>query len=99
LLQDRRRTLIQALVGMFTAQVHEILGPVPVPDADLELTALTLIGGVFELVTSWLRGDLAADQEHLIDFAVALMLTSTGLAAALGRETPAPAPPDGASGG
>jgi AcrR family transcriptional regulator len=88
LLADRRRRLIQALVGMFTAQVHEILGPVPVPDSDVELTALTLIGGVFELVTSWLRGDLAVDQEHLIDFAVALMLTSTGLAAALGREAP-----------
>jgi hypothetical protein len=73
-------------------------GPVPVPDTDVELTALTLIGGVFELVTSWPRGDLAVDQEHLIDFAVALMLTSTGLAAALGREAPMAGPADGWAG-
>ena len=86
-LADRRRQLIQALVGIFTAQVHEILGPVPVGDTDVELTALTLIGGGLELVTTWLRGDLAVDRGHLIDFIVAMMMTSTDLAAALDRES------------
>jgi AcrR family transcriptional regulator len=86
LLAGRRRGLIQGLVGIFTGQVHEILGPVPVSDADVELTALTLIGGGFELITTWLRGDLAVGREHLIDFVVALMLTSTDLATALDRE-------------
>jgi AcrR family transcriptional regulator len=86
LLQDRRRRLIQDLVALFTAQVHEILGEVPVSDTDVELTALTLIGGGFELITTWLRGDLPVSRDHLIDFIVALMLTSTDLAAALDRE-------------
>jgi AcrR family transcriptional regulator len=86
-LQDRRRRLIQALVGIFTAQVHEILDEVPVGDTDVELTALTLIGGGLELVTSWLRGDLAVDRGHLVDFIVAMMMTSTDLAAALDRES------------
>lgn len=86
LLQDRRRLLIRELVAIFTGQVHELLGPVPVSEADVELTALTLIGGGLELVTTWLRGDLAIDRDHLIDFIVALMLTSTDLAAALERE-------------
>jgi hypothetical protein len=85
-LRERRRQLIQGLVAIFTAQVHEILDEVPVGDDDVELTALTLIGGGLELVTTWLRGDLAVDRDHLIDFIVALMLTSTDLAAALERE-------------
>jgi len=86
LLAGRRRHLIQDLVGLFTAQVHELLGQVPVGDADVELTALTLIGGGLELITTWLRGDLAVGRDHLIDFIVALMLTSTDLSAALERE-------------
>jgi AcrR family transcriptional regulator len=86
LLQDRRRRLIRALVAIFTAQVHEILDEVPVSDTDVELTALTLIGGGWELITAWLRGDLAVDRDHLIDFVVALMVTSTDLAAALDQE-------------
>jgi AcrR family transcriptional regulator len=85
-LQERRRRLIKDLVAIFTIQVHELLGPVPVAETDVELTALTLIGGGLELVTTWLRGDLAVDRDHLIDFIVALMLTSTELAAALERE-------------
>jgi AcrR family transcriptional regulator len=86
LLADRRRRLIRDLAGIFTAQVHEILGEVPVGDGDLELTALTLIGGGLELITTWLRGDLDVGREHLVDFIVALMLTSTDLAATLERE-------------
>jgi len=82
-LAGRRRRLIQGLVTLFTAQVHEILGEVPVSDTDVELTALTLIGGGLELITTWLRGDLAVDRDYLIDFIVALMLTSTDLPAAL----------------
>ena len=74
-LRERRRQLIQGLVAIFTAQVDEILGAVPARD-DVELTALTLIGGVLELVITWLRGDLAVDREHLIDFIVALMLSA-----------------------
>jgi AcrR family transcriptional regulator len=73
-LRERRRQLIQGLVAIFAAQVHEILGEVPA--SDVELTALTLIGGVLELVITWLRGDLAVDREHLIDFIVALMLSA-----------------------
>lgn len=89
LLQQRRHQLIQALVTIFTGQAHDILGQVPVSDTDVELTALTLIGGGFELITTWLRGDLAVGRGHLINFMVALMLTSTDLAAALERETKA----------
>lgn len=87
LLAGQRRELIRALVAIFTVQVHEVLDQVPVSDTDVELTALTLIGGGLELITTWLRGDLATDRDHLIDFIVALMVTSTDLAAALDRET------------
>jgi AcrR family transcriptional regulator len=86
LLAGRRRRLIQDLVALFTAQAHEILGEIPVSDTDVELTGLTLIGGGLELITTWLRGDLPVSRDHLIDFIVALMLTSTDLAAALERE-------------
>ncbi len=88
-LRGRRNALIRRLAGIFTAQAHELAEDMPLSDTDVEMTVLTLVGGAMELVSTWLRGELAVDREHLIDFLVALIVTSDGLPASPARKSQA----------
>ncbi|WP_165966190.1 TetR/AcrR family transcriptional regulator [Actinomadura sp. 7K534] len=83
LLQRRRVEIIRTLAGIFAAQAHQTLDHVSLSDTDLELTGLTLTAGLWELFTNWFRGDLGIDRDHLVDYTVALILTTTELAAPL----------------
>lgn len=83
LLQQRRVEIIRTLAGIFAAQAHQTLDHVSLTDTDLELTGLTLTAGLWELFTNWFRGDLDIDRDHLVDYTVALILTTTELAAPL----------------
>ncbi|MFC7586014.1 hypothetical protein ACFQYP_21415 [Nonomuraea antimicrobica] len=83
LLQERRRGITGELAGIFIAQVHEVFDEPPLGDEDLELTALTVVGGLWELLAAWFRGDVETGREHLVDFVVALVLTSADLTPAL----------------
>ncbi len=53
------------------------------PDIDVELTGLALTASLWELFTTWFRGDLEIDRDHLIDYTVALVLTTTELPTSL----------------
>lgn len=79
LLQQRRRQIIEELATTFAAQTRELLDGYPLSRTELELTALTLTAGLWDLLSAWLRGDLDIDREHLIDYIVALLLASTDL--------------------
>ncbi|GAA2286574.1 TetR/AcrR family transcriptional regulator [Actinomadura luteofluorescens] len=83
LLQRRRIEIIRTMAAIFTVQTHETLDEVLLPDVDVELTGLTLTAGLWELFTTWFRGDLDVDRDHLIDYTVALMLSTIELAAPL----------------
>ncbi|MEO3828193.1 TetR/AcrR family transcriptional regulator [Actinomadura sp. B10D3] len=83
LLQRRRIEIIRTMTAIFTAQTHETLDQVLLPDADIELTGLTLTAGLWELFTTWFRGDLGIDRDHLVDYTVALVLSTTELATPL----------------
>jgi len=83
LLQERRREIIRSLTAIFIAQTREVLDELPLSDTDLELTGLTLTSGLWDLIAAWLRGELSIDRAHLIDYTVALLLTTTDLAAPL----------------
>ncbi|TDD60824.1 TetR/AcrR family transcriptional regulator, partial [Actinomadura darangshiensis] len=83
LLQRRRVEIIRTMAAIFAAQTHETLDQVLLPDVDVELTGLTLTAGLWELFTTWFRGDLGIDRDHLIDYTVALVLSTTELAAPL----------------
>ncbi|XRQ12293.1 TetR/AcrR family transcriptional regulator, partial [Actinomadura welshii] len=76
-LQDRKHKIIHAVAGIFVAEVHDLLDEVHLPDQDLYLTALTITAGIWETVTSWLRGDVVTSREHLVDYIVALLLATT----------------------
>jgi AcrR family transcriptional regulator len=86
LLQDRRRTILHALAAIYTTQIHELQDEILASAADVELAGYTIAAGSWELIVSWIRGDLATDRAHLIDFIVALILTSADLAPALHRQ-------------
>jgi AcrR family transcriptional regulator len=83
LLQRRRIEIIRAMAAIFAVQTHETLDQVLLPDIDVELTGLTLTAGLWELFTTWFRGDLEIDRDHLIDYTVALVLTTIELPAPL----------------
>ncbi|WP_165950338.1 TetR/AcrR family transcriptional regulator [Actinomadura sp. GC306] len=83
LLQRRRVEIIRSLAGIFAAQTHETLDDVSLPQTDLELTGLTLTAGLWELFTNWFRGDLDIGRDHLVDYTVALIMSTTELAAPL----------------
>jgi AcrR family transcriptional regulator len=87
LLQERRRRIVQNLAVIFTVQAHRLMDEVPVSDTDLQLTALTVVGGLWELLTAWFRGDLATDRDHLVDYMVAFLLTMTELGPVLRRRS------------
>ncbi|GGL54282.1 TetR/AcrR family transcriptional regulator [Planomonospora parontospora] len=89
LLQQRRRRIIRTLASVFTAQTRELLDEVPLSPADLHLTALTVTAsltvtaGLWDLLADWFRGDLDTGRDHLVDYVVAFLLTTTELAPAL----------------
>lgn len=83
LLQRRRIEIIRTLAAIFAAETRETLDRVLLPDIDVELTGLTLTAGLWELFTTWFRGDLDIDRDHLTDYTVALILSTTELAAPL----------------
>ncbi|MCP9968531.1 hypothetical protein LUX57_27980 [Actinomadura madurae] len=83
LLQRRRVEIIRTMTAIFAAQTHETLDQVLLPDVDVELTGLTLTAGLWELFTTWFRGDLGIDRDHLVDYTVALVLSTTELATPL----------------
>lgn len=83
LLQQRRIEIVRTLAAIFAAETHETLDQVLLSDTDLELTGLTLTAGLWDLFTAWLRGDLGIDRDHLINYTVALVLSTTELAAPL----------------
>ncbi|MFB4268605.1 TetR/AcrR family transcriptional regulator [Nonomuraea sp. GTA35] len=85
LLQERRRQIIATLAGIYLGQVGELFEETPLGETDLRMTALTVVSGLWELLSAWLRGDVDTGRDHLVDYIVALLLTTTELAPALDR--------------
>ncbi|GAA2208205.1 TetR/AcrR family transcriptional regulator [Nonomuraea monospora] len=83
LLQERRRQIIATLAGIYIEQARELLDEVPLSETDLRMTALTVVSGLWELLSAWLRGDVDTGRDHLVDYVVALLLSTTDLAPAL----------------
>jgi AcrR family transcriptional regulator len=72
-LRERRRDLVQMLAQIMADQGRTLLADQGGLDPDLDLAALTLVAGGFEVVTLWLRGELDVSREHLEDFLVAMV--------------------------
>ncbi len=72
-LRARRRDLVKSLAQIMSDQGRALLTGQEGLDPDLDLAALTLVAGGFDLVTGWLRGELDVTREHLEDFLVAMV--------------------------
>ncbi|BBY07821.1 TetR/AcrR family transcriptional regulator [Mycobacterium noviomagense] len=72
-LRARRRDLIKMLAQVMADQGRVLLAGQDALDPDIDLAALILVAGGFELVTLWLRGELDVSREHLEDFLVAIV--------------------------
>jgi AcrR family transcriptional regulator len=72
-LRARRRDLIQMLAQVMADQGRVLLAGQDALDPDIDLAALILVAGGFELVTLWLRGELDVSREHLEDFLVGMV--------------------------
>ncbi len=72
-LRARRRELVKALAQVMADQGRALLAGQEALDPDLDLAALVLVGGGFDLVTGWLRGELDVTRAHLEDFLVAMV--------------------------
>ncbi|MCW4354160.1 TetR/AcrR family transcriptional regulator [Hoyosella sp. YIM 151337] len=85
-LRPRRDELIRSLAQIMSSESLVLLDEHRLPHADAELAALALVSGGLEIATMWLRGDLPASEKHLVDFIVALILTTAEMSTALERE-------------
>ncbi|HZU48358.1 MAG TPA: TetR family transcriptional regulator [Mycobacterium sp.] len=72
-LRARRRDLIKMLAQVMADQGRVLLAGQDALDPDIDLAALILVAGGFELVTLWLRGELDVSREHLEDFLVGMV--------------------------
>lgn len=72
-LRDRRRDLVKTLAQIMADQGRVLLAGQAALSPDLDLAALTLVAGGFEVLTLWLRDELDVGREHLEDFLVAMV--------------------------
>ncbi|OBF57314.1 TetR family transcriptional regulator [Mycobacterium sp. 852002-53434_SCH5985345] len=84
-LAGRRDEVIDVLTQVMVGQVRALLGAAAGTDDNVMLTALTVVGGLLELITQWYRREIKVSRPQLIEFMTALVVTTTDIAGALER--------------
>ncbi|MFC9999060.1 TetR/AcrR family transcriptional regulator [Nocardia sp. NPDC127526] len=85
-LRRRRTELVDLAARTMLAQGRELLGEEAVTGIHAELAARTIAHGGLELITEWLRGDLAIERAQLVDFLVAMIMTASEITTTVRRE-------------
>jgi AcrR family transcriptional regulator len=85
-LKGHRRQLIQTLARVMVDQARELLGEQVSQDLNVTLASLTVMSGLLELGAMWFQGDIDADRDQLIEFMIAMILTTADITTALERE-------------
>ncbi|MFD9896169.1 TetR/AcrR family transcriptional regulator [Amycolatopsis sp. NPDC059027] len=85
-LRRRRHASVRQVADIVAEQGREMLGAAVPDPVDQTLAALTMVNGCLDLLVTWLRGEVEVTREHLVDFLVAMILTSSDITAALQRE-------------
>jgi AcrR family transcriptional regulator len=75
-LRQWRSELVAGLAATVRAQGTQLVGDSDFSTIEAHLTALTLVGGFLELVTTWLQGQLDVDEDHLIDFLTSMLIAA-----------------------
>jgi AcrR family transcriptional regulator len=84
-LAGRRDEVIDVLTQVMVGQVRALLGAAAGTDDNIMLTALTVVGGLLELITQWYRRQIKVSRPHLIEFMTALVVATTDITGALER--------------
>ncbi|OBG95111.1 TetR family transcriptional regulator [Mycobacterium sp. E3251] len=84
-LAGRRDEVIDVLTQVMVGQVRALLGEAAGTDDNVMLTALTVVGGLLELISQWYRHHIAVSRPKLIEFMTALVVTTTDITGALER--------------
>jgi AcrR family transcriptional regulator len=75
-LRGRREQAFRSFAALVSEQGRSFYGANDVAEADAELTAVALVGGLAELVILWLDGSLAVSRERLVDHCAKLFVAS-----------------------
>lgn len=85
-LRSRRDELVSTSTAIMLDQGRELLGEEAVTGMYAELAARTVSFGGLEILTEWLRGDLAIEREQLVDFLCAMILNTSTITGTVQRE-------------
>jgi AcrR family transcriptional regulator len=80
-LRSRRQEIIHSLAAIMVQQGRRILHEPLGADSNAELAALTLVGGILDLLAMWLRGDLDLSEDRLADFLSQMLLANVDFTA------------------
>jgi AcrR family transcriptional regulator len=81
-LRRRREQSIRAFAALVSEQARRFYGPAALAPDDAELTALALVGGIAELLVSWLDGGLDVPRQRLIDHCTGLLIAAAEVSSA-----------------
>ena len=84
--ENSSRRLIDDRRTSWWAKSEILFGERVTEDRNLSLACLTVASGLFELTTLWLKQQIDADRNQLIEFMVALILTTAEITTAVERE-------------
>jgi AcrR family transcriptional regulator len=84
-LMQRRLETLRGFAQLIAQQAREFYGPSAVTDADAELTAQLLVGGVAETLIAWLGGELDVSRERLVEHSAELFVAAAGVSSEPGR--------------
>jgi AcrR family transcriptional regulator len=85
-LKARRRQFVAALAQVMVDQARELLGERVSEDRNVALACLTVVSGLLELTTLWFQDEIDVDRDQLVEFMIAMILTSAEITTALERE-------------
>lgn len=94
-LAERRHEMIGVLTQVMIGQVRTLLGEAAGTDDTIMLTALTVIGGLLELTAQWYQHHINVSRSELVEFMIALVVTTTDITGALDHHLTPPAAGDG----
>jgi AcrR family transcriptional regulator len=76
-LRERREAAIGAFAALISERGREFYGPEAASELDAELTALALVGGLMQLLVSWLEGHIEIPRERLVEHCAGLLVAAS----------------------
>lgn len=89
-LAPRRQEVTDVLTRIMVGQIRQLLGERAGTDDTVTLTALTVSSGLLKLAAQWYRKQVEVSRSQLIEFATALVVTTSDITGAVERQIASP---------